>query len=152
MVNRFRGARTLGLIGVVFVFLFAVASASAQTAPPSTANGRGQRRPLARLMTTPYRPIVMELRGLKLTPGQRQQIMGIFKAHQPELKAVADKLRAARQGWQQAGKIDIQERQALNEQRMAVLKAVRTEILGTLSPEQQKQLQTRRQRALKRLQ
>ena len=152
MVNRFRRAGIFGLIGFVLVFPFAVASASAQTAPPRTANDRGQRGPLARLMTTPYRPIVMELRGLKLTPGQRQQVVSIFRTHQPEIKAVADKLRTARQGWQQAGKIDIAERQGLNEQRMAVLKAVRTEILGALSPGQQKRLEARRQRALKRLQ
>ena len=94
----------------------------------------------------------MELRGLKLTPDQRQQIVGIFKTHQPELKAVADKMRAARRGWQQAGKIAIQERKALAEERMAVLKGVRTEIFGILSPEQQKQIQTRRQRTLTRLQ
>jgi len=107
---------------------------------------------MARMLTTPYRPIVLELRGLKLTPEQRQQIMGIFKAHQPELKAVAEKLRTARQGWQQAGKIDIQERKNLNEQRMAVLKAVRTEIFNVLTPDQRKQLEARRRRASRRLQ
>jgi len=151
MVSRFRDARVFALTGFAFALLFAVASASAQTAP-SSQKPLARRGPMARMLTTPYRPIVLELRGLKLTPEQRQQIMGIFKAHQPELKAVAEKLRTARQGWQQAGKIDIQERKSLNEQRMAVLTAVRTEIFNVLTPDQQKQLQARRQRALKRLQ
>ena len=128
------------------------APSSAQSAPPAAPGNQGRQRPMARLLGSPYRPLVAELRGVKLTAEQRQQVMAIFKAHQPDLKAVGEKARAARLGWQQAGKIDIQERQALQQQRMAVLKAVRTEILGTLTPEQQQQIETRRQRAPKRRQ
>jgi Spy/CpxP family protein refolding chaperone len=119
-----------------------------QTPPPR--NGVPARGPMVRLLRTPYRPIVLELRGLRLTREQRQQVLGIFKTHQPDLQALAGKVRAARQRWQQSGKIDIQERTALNEQRQAILKAVRGEVLAVLTPEQQKQIEARRQRLLRR--
>jgi Spy/CpxP family protein refolding chaperone len=99
---------------------------------------------MRRLLGTPYRPLVMQLRGVKLTPEQRQQVAAVLKAHQPELKAQAAKARGVRQGWQQAGKIDIQERKTLMEQRMALMQPVRTEILNLLTPEQRAQLEARR--------
>jgi Spy/CpxP family protein refolding chaperone len=136
--------------GCVLVYLLVAAAvpASAQTAQAAPA--AGPRRPLARLLKTPYRSLVLQLRGVKLTPQQRQQAAGVFKAHQPDLKALAGKLRAARQAWRQTGKIDLQERRNLNEQRMAVLQSVRTEIFALLTPEQQAQIQARRVKRLRR--
>ncbi len=146
MFERVRRTTTLALTGFAVAISFAAAPALAQTAPPAPPTNAQNRPGLARLARTPYRPIVRELRGLQLTSEQREQIKGIFKTHQPELKAVAEKTRTARQAWQQSGKIDIQERNSLNEQRMAVLKTVRTEVFNVLTPDQQKQIQARRPR------
>jgi Spy/CpxP family protein refolding chaperone len=128
----------------------AAAPAAGQTAAASARKAVPARAPLARLLRTPYRPILLEMRGVRLTREQRQQVLGVFKAHRPELQALAGKVRAARQGWQQSGKIDIQERKALNDQRQAILKAVHGEVLAVLTPEQQKQVEARRRRLLNR--
>lgn len=147
MDSRAKTASILAVIGFV-VFCFAPAvPAAAQVAPQRGLRARG---PLARLLTGPYRPIVLELRGLRLTPEQRQQVMAAFRSHRPELQALGEKARAARQGWQQSGKIDIQERAALNQQRQAILKAARDEVFAILTPVQRKQIEVRRQRALRR--
>jgi Spy/CpxP family protein refolding chaperone len=135
--------RVFASAGCVLVYLL-VGGAVPAAGQTAQAPGAGPRRPLARSLRTPYRPLALQLRGVKLTPQQRQQVAGVFKAHQPDLRALAGKLRAARQGWQQAGKIDIQERKSLNEQRMAVLQSVRTEVFALLTPEQQAQIQARR--------
>jgi Spy/CpxP family protein refolding chaperone len=152
MGSRVYNASILTTIGIVFALLIAVVPAIAQTVPPTPQRTMTARNPMARLLRTPYRPIVLELRGLKLTREQRQQIQGIFQAHRPEMQALAGKARAARAGWQQSGKIDIQERKALNEQRQAILNAVHNEVVPVLTPEQQKQLEARRQRAFSRRQ
>ncbi len=138
-----------GLLAAAAFVSLVVVPAAAQTTPPP-ANAGSARAPMARLMRTPYRPIVLELRGLKLTPEQRNQVRAIFKAHGPEMKTLAGKVRTARQGWAQSGKIDIKERKALNDERQALLQAVNNEVLSVLTPEQQKQVEARRQRAANR--
>lgn len=140
--------RVTTVTGFALACLAAVSPAAAQTTPPPAA--RAGARPVARLLKTPYRPIVLELRGLDLTREQRQQILGIFKMHRPEMQALAAKVRAARQGWRQSGKIDIQERKALDDQHQTLLRGVNTEVLALLTPEQQKQAEARRLRAFNR--
>jgi Spy/CpxP family protein refolding chaperone len=147
MDSRAKAASILAVIGFVVFSVVPAVPAAGQTLPR---RGLRARAPLARLQTGPYRPIVLELRGLRLTPEQRQQVMAIFKAHRADLQALGEKARAARQSWQQSGKIDIQERKALNEQRQAIVKAARVEVLALLTPDQRKQIEARRQRALTR--
>ncbi len=144
MANRLKNVTIAPLI-LFFLVAAAAVPASAQTTPRAPA-ARTARGPKVRLLATPYRPLVQQLRGVKLTPDQRQQVSGIFKAHQPELKAVQQKLRAARTSWQQAGKIDIQQRKSLAQERLAVLQAARTEVFNLLTPEQKAQIEARRDR------
>ena len=141
-------ARLSAAFGAAVVSFVTVVPAVSQTVPPP-ANPGSARAP-ARLSRIPYRPILLELRGLKLTSEQRQQVQAIFKAHRPELKALAGKFLTARQAWEQSGKIDIKERKALNDERRALLQAVNKEVLSVLTPEQQKQIEARRQRAASR--
>jgi Spy/CpxP family protein refolding chaperone len=142
MANPLKG---LTIAPLVLFVLGAAGVVSAQTAPPAQAP-RPERGPMAHRPATPYRPLLMELRGVKLTPDQRQQVIAVVKAHRPDLKAVQEKLRAARAEWQQAGKIDIEQRKSLNQERMAVLQAARTEISNVLTPEQKAQIAARRGR------
>lgn len=137
-------ARSVAALGVAIIVITAVpggVSASAQT--PAVARGR---RAAVAQMRHPLRQVVASLRGLGLTADQRQQIKGILKKHQPELKALAEKARAARQAWQQSGQISIQERRDLMAQRAAILQAVRTDVLGVLTPEQRNKVEARRRR------
>ncbi len=134
--------------GAVFAFVFFVASIPAFAQAPQANQAvqppaRGQQRPMARLLGTPLRPLALQLRAAKLTPEQRQQVQGILESRRADLKAFAAKARAARQAWQQAGKIDINERKGLNEQRLALLQSIRTEILNVLTPEQRAQIEAR---------
>jgi len=147
MMSRLKQTRVVISAGFVSVCLVLAAAlpVSAQTARTVSPEA-GPRRLPARLLATPYRPLVLQLRKVRLTPQQRERITAILKAHRPDLKAVADKARTARQGWQQAGKIDIQERNSLNEQRQAVMQAVRTEIFNVLTPGQKAQIQRRLRR------
>ena len=144
MANRLKDL-AVACIVLLVLLVTGVVSARAQTAPPPPAAGIA-RRPIARLLASPYRPLVLQLRGAKLTPDQRQQVLGIFKTHRPELKSVQEKVRAARAAWQQAGTIDIEQRKRLNQERMAVLQAARTEIVNLLTPEQKARIDARRGR------
>ena len=139
MVNRFNNPRLFTLLVLVSLVLGCGVAALAQEPPR-------QKAP-AGLLRGPYAPIVRQLQGLNLTQEQRQQVLRIFDAHKADVKAVAEKLRAARQRWQQAGQIDIQERKTLVAERQAVMKGVRDEVTGVLTPEQQKKLRTRVPRA-----
>ncbi len=131
--------------------LFLVAScgvvvpASAQPVPPPPHAGSPDGR-MARLLGTPYRPLLLELRGVNLTREQRQQVIAVLKAHRPELKAVQEKLHAARAAWQQAGKIDIEQRKSINQERLAVLQAAREDIFNLVTPEQKARIEANRAR------
>ncbi len=149
MGNPAKKAAILGATALIVATLGA-GPALAQDMRPAAGQAAPGKAGLARLLRTPYRPIVLELRGVKLTRNQRQQVLAIFRAHRPELQALAGKLRTARETWQQAGKIDIQQRNALHDQRQALLKSVNAEVLGVLTPEQQKQIEARRQRRINR--
>lgn len=143
MVSRFRIRRPCILIVAVVAALVGLSALPVSAQAPAPQRPGAALRPLLR---GPFQPIAMQLRGLNLTPPQRQQVLGIFKAHQPDMKALADSARAARARWQQAGQISIQERKDLADRRQAIMSAVRTEVFGVLTPDQRKRLQTRRQR------
>lgn len=144
-----KSLRIFGCSGLVLLALLATPFAASAQEVAKTAPPVGQ-RPFGRLLATPFRPLALQLRGVKLTPEQREQVRGVLNAHRAEMKALVDKTRAMRQAWQQAGKIDIQERRSLQEQRMALLQAVRTEILNLLTPEQQAQVKARSLKRLRR--
>ncbi len=139
MVNRFN--RTLSSTLLVLVCLVVCNAVTALAQEPAKQKAR------AGLLGGPYAPIVRQLQGLNLTQDQRQQVLRIFDAHKADAKAVAEKLRAARARWEQSGQIDIQERKTLVAERQAVMKTVRQEVVGVLTPEQQKKLQARLRRA-----
>jgi Spy/CpxP family protein refolding chaperone len=135
--NRLIGRLLLAL----FIGVFAASTASAQTPPKPPAATRQ-----AGMLRGPFRPIVMQLRGLNLTPEQRQQVLGVFKAHQPEIKALGQDMRAARVRWEQAGQISIQERKELLGRRQTIMSAVRSEVFGVLTAEQRTKVEARLQR------
>ncbi len=139
MVNGFNRTLSSTLFVLVCLIVSSAATALAQDSPKP--------KPPARLLRGPYAPIVRQLQGLGVTQEQRQQVLRIFDAHRADVKAVSEKLRAARARWEQAGQIDIQERKTLVAERQAVMKAVRQEVIGVQTPEQQRKLRARVQRA-----
>lgn len=138
--------RTVVVLALALVAGLLAASPAAAQAPVNPRPGNAR----AGLLGGPFRPIMLQLRGLNLAPEQRQQVLGIFQAHQPEMRALAENMKAARARWQQAGQINIQERKELAGRRQAIMKAVRTEVFGVLTPAQQKRLQARRNRLARR--
>ncbi|MGE5361209.1 MAG: Spy/CpxP family protein refolding chaperone [Bacteroidales bacterium] len=141
MAYRFH-ARVLATLVLVSLVICGAATTFAQDAVKPKAP--------AGLLRGPYAPILRQLQGLNLTQEQRQQVLGIFEAHKADVKAVGEKLRAARARWEQAGQIDIQERKTLMRERQAVMKGVVDEVSGVLTPEQQKKFQARRRMAARR--
>ncbi len=112
------------------------------------------RRPMAGRMTGQPRGV---LGGIQLDDAQRTRVRDINQKHQAQMRALGDKLREARQALRQTQAADTLDEAAIRKQAAAAASAeadiaiergrLRTELLGVLTPDQQKTVKERRQRA-----
>jgi hypothetical protein len=140
-----RPRRAIGWIGVVGLaaLVATAAPASAQTAGGQRTAGRAgalrARAPGVRLrQQAPLQALRIQLRGLRLSAEQRQQVRQILEARRPEVQRLRQLQRDARQQ---------RDRQALAGARAEVRQfqaSVMAEIEPILTPAQQQRLRARR--------